>query len=96
MLDWCCGLVSLEVLLNRIKSIEIIVVACPQQPNVSLNCGMYSTKNVKFIHERIPKINKRMSSELQKNGFSQLNYNDNDVSSDRFQLTNRIRELSVE
>ena len=36
MLDWCCGLVSKDVLLKRIKSIDIILVACPQQPDVSL------------------------------------------------------------
>jgi len=85
MQDWCCGLVSKERLLERMQSVYVCVVPCPQQPVHSLNCGMYCAKNAKFIHETLPTLSQRMTSQLQSKGFLQLHYNDEDVSSDRIQ-----------
>jgi hypothetical protein len=96
MQDWCCGLVSKERLLERMQSVYVCVVPCPQQPVDSLNCGMYCAKNAKFIHENLPTLSERLKSQLQSKGFLQLHYNDEDVSSDRIQLSIRIRQLSKE
>ena len=96
MQDWCCGLVSKEVLLERMQSVVVCVVQCPQQPVYSLNCGMYCAKNAKFIHESLPIISKPILSTLHSKGFEHLSYNDEEVSSDRIQLSVRIRQLGID